>query len=347
MRGTDSARVTRARLARAALAALFGLACVGAARAQGRGADPAESYRVLMQRRMEEARRAVDNTIRRRFEENRDRTRFPSDSRDSGAKPGVVRAVSPEEREALAHNERGLEHFSKGRFEQALQEYEAAARAYPRLAAAHNNMGSAYFALGRYEEAARRFREAARLDPDYAQAHFNLALACIKLGREREANDSLVQAARAYVVNGDEHLSSGRLKEAEESYKGVLQIDPDYAVAHQRLGMVHNAARRFDAAAASFKRALARSPDDASALEGLAEARLGLRDYDAALKAAARAAALRPDSPNAYYLDGLAHASLGRRDAALDDLRKLRQLKAEDAAQLLSDFIDKHAPGRK
>lgn len=332
---------------RALLASLFVLALSCAARAQSPAPDSSQSLNTLMQHRMEMSNRAVDETQKRRFEEGKSDSNFPSDAHKSSAKPGVVRVVSPEEKKALARNERGLEYFAKNDFGRALKEYDEALRLYPALAAAHNNMGSAYFALARYEEAARSFAEAARLDPAYAQAHFNLALALIKLGREREAGESLDAAARAYVAEGDARLEANQLKQAEESYRALLQIDPGYAIAHQRLGLVHNAARRFDQAAAAFKLALQKNPDDAPALEGLAEALLGLRDYPAAADAATRAARLRPDSPNAHYLNGLAHASLGQRDAALSDLARLQQLKADAPAKLLSDFIEKKTPEKK
>jgi tetratricopeptide (TPR) repeat protein len=332
---------------RAALASLFVLATLSAARGQQPASDSSEAYRTLMQHRMEMSNRSVDETQKRRFEEGKSDSRFPSDANKASAKGAVVRAVSPEEQKALARNERGLGYFSKNKFEQAIKEYEEALRLYPSLAAAHNNMGSAYFALARYEDAARCFAEAARVEPAYAQAHFNLALAFIKLGREREANDSLLEASRAYVAEGDAHLEAGRLREAEESFRALLQIDPDYALAFERIGLVYNAANRFGEAAAAFKRALQKTPDDPSALEGLAEAHLGLRDYASAADAAARAARLRPDSVNAHYLSGLAHASLGRRDLALADLSKLQQLKAEVSAKLLSDFIEKKAPDKK
>lgn len=332
---------------RALLASLFVLAVSAGARAQSPAPDSSESYRTLMRHRMEMSNRSVDETQKRRFEEGKSDSTFPSDANRSSAKPGVVRAVSPAEQKALARNERGLEYFSKNDFGRALREYEEALRLYPALAAAHNNMGSTYFALARYEEAARSFAEAARLDPAYAQAHFNLALAFVKLGREREAGEALDAASRAYVAEGDARLEANRLKEAEESYRALLQIDPGYAVAHQRLGLVHNAARRFDEAAAAFKLALDKNPDDAPALEGLAEAHLGRRDYTSASDAAARAARLRPDSPNAHYLSGLAHASLNQREAALSDLLKLQQLKADAPAKLLSDFIEKRSPEKK
>lgn len=326
----------------AALALTFAAASTAHARQSTQ--DSSQSYRTLMQQRMEMSRRAVEETQRRRFEEGKSDTSFPTDGQQSSARPGVVRASSPEEQKALAHNERGLELFSKGKLDGAVKEYKEALRAYPALAAAHNNLGSAHFAAGRFEEAAASFRRAAELDPDYGQAHFNLALTEIKLGREREANDALMAAARAYNARGEAHLRAGRLPEAEEAFRGMLQIDPDYAPALLRLGLVCNAARRFEEGAQTLRRLLARQPANADAHEALAESLFGQRKYEDSAASADRAIKLAPDSPGAHYLAGLARASLLQRDAALSHLAKLRQLNSPDYDQLLSDFIDKKAP---
>lgn len=320
------------------LAALALLCAAPRARAQ---LDSQEAYRTLMQQRMEMTMRAVAEAQRRRFEEGKSDTKFPSDANKAGAGPGVVRAVSPEERNALAHNERGLEHFAKGRIEQAVKEYGEAIRAYPALAAAHNNLGSAHFAAARFEEAAASFRRAAELDPNYGQAYFNLALAQLKLGREREADAALQAAVRAYYTAGDEHFKAGRYKEAEESYRGMLQIDPGYVPALLRLGLVCNTARRFEEATQHLRLAATREPANPYAHEGLAESLYGLNRYEEAAASAERALQLSPDFPAAHYYAGLARASLGQRDAALAHLAKLKQLKADNYAQLLSDFIDK------
>ena len=309
--------------------------------------DSQQAYSSLMQQRMEMSMRAVAEAQRRRFEEGKSDTNFPSDANRAGAKPGVVRAVSPEERKALAHNERGLEHFGKGRVEQAVKEYNEAIRAFPSLAAAHNNLGSAHFAAARFEEAAAAFRRAAEIDPDYGQAFFNLALVHIKLGREREADAALQSAVRAYYTAGDEHYKAGRYGEAEESYRGMLQIDSNYVPALLRLGLVCNTARRFDEAARHLRLAARREPANPYAHGGLAESLYGLNKYDEAAAAAGRALQLSPDFPAAHYYAGLARASSGQRDAALAHLARLRQLKADGYAQLLSDFIDKKSPARQ
>ncbi|HWS86227.1 MAG TPA: tetratricopeptide repeat protein [Pyrinomonadaceae bacterium] len=325
------------------LAALALLACAPRARAQ---LDPGAAYRTLMQQRMEMSVRAVTEAQRRRFEEGKSDTHFPSDANKAGAKPGTVRVVSPEERKALAHNERGLGHFEKGRVEQAVKEYEEALRAFPSLAAAHNNLGSAHFAAARFEEAASAFRRAAELEPNYGQALFNLALAHLKLGREREADAAIQAAVRAYYTAGDEHFRAGRLKEAEESYRGMLQIDPEYVPALLRLGLVANDTRRFEEAAHHLRRAAAREPANPYAHEGLAEALYGLNKFDEAAASADRALKLAPDSAGAHYFAGLARAASGQRDAALNHLARLKELKSDNYAQLLSDFVEKRSPGK-
>ena len=324
--------------------AVVALPCAEA-RAQ-RTMTEAESMRTIMQSRMELSRRSIEETRRKRFEEGKSDTAFPSDAEKGSAKAGVVRAATPAELKALKHNERGLDLFSKGKLEQAVKEYEEALRADPALAAAHNNLGSAHFAAGRFEEAAAAFRRACELDAVYGQAHFNLALAHLKLGREKEAHEALTAALRAYNTAGETHLKAGRLQEAEESFRGMLQIDPDYAPAHLRLGLVYNAARRFDEAATHLQRDTARHPTNSEAHEALAEALFGQNKHQEAATSADRALKLAPDSPDAHYLAGLARASLGQRDAALAHLAKLRQLNSPDYAQHLSDFIDKKSPAK-
>ena len=179
------------------------------------------------------------------------------------------------------------------------------------------------------------------------QAFFNLALAQIKLGHEKEANETLDAALHAYNSAGEAHLKAGRLKEAEEAFRGMLQIDPEYAPALLRLGLVYNAAGRYEEAAQNIRRVAEREPRNAGAHEVFAEALYGLQKYEEAADSAERAIKLSPDSPDAHYLAGIARASLGQRDAALAHLARLGQLKSPNLTQQLSDFINKKAPAKQ
>jgi tetratricopeptide (TPR) repeat protein len=334
--------------ARTSLAALALLWPAAEARAQNRNADPVEGYRILAQRRMELSQRAVSETQRRRFEEGKTNTQFPSDAaRRAGARPGVLRALTPEQQKALAHNEKGLALFGGRKFEQALREYGAALRLDPELAAAHNNSGSALFALGRFQEAADSFGRALKVDPHYGQAHFNLALAHVKLGREQEANASLMGAVRAYLKTGDGLLREGRLEEAAAAYSELLRIDAEYPPARLRLGLVYNADRRFEAALEEFRRVVRAQPDNADAHEGFAEAYFGLRKYAESVAAADRAIALAPKGAGAYYLAGLAHAARGERQQALARHARLVELGSADYAGRLMEVIEGKAGEKK
>lgn len=342
--------LTRTKLSRAIGAFTFMAAAVFAAvfsAPEARAQQPSSSEQLLqlMTHRQEMSSRAVNETIRRRFEDKKTDSAFPSDS-TKATKGGVVSALTPEERKALEHNERGLEFFSKGKLDDAIKEYDEAIRLDPKLAAAHNNLGSVYFAGGRFEEAAAAFRHAGELDADYGQAFFNLALAQIKLGREKEVNEALDASLRAYVSAGEAHLKAGRLKEAEEAFRGMLQIDPEYTPALLRLALVFSAAGRHEEAASNLRRVIEREAGNYLAYQLLAEALYGQQKYEEAAAAAERALKLSPRFPDAHYQAGLARAALGQRDAALTHLARLRQLNAPDLAQQLSEFIDKKAPAK-
>jgi len=292
---------------------LVSLTIIGAAAVFVRAQQPssAQEIQTLMTHRQEMSNRAMEEPSRRRFEEGKSDTKFPSDA-NTNTKGGVVRALTPDQQNALRHNDRGLDLFSQGKLDNAIKEYQEAIRLDAKLAAAHNNLGSAYFAAGRFEEALTAFANACEADPDYGQAFFNLALAHIKLGHEKEANAALDGALHAYKSSGDAHLKAGRLKEAEEAFQGMLQIDPNYAPALTSLATVYNAAGRYDDARTSADRALKQSPNSAEA----------------------------------HYAAGMANASLGKREAALEHLARLQQLNATDLAHKLSEFINEKAPAK-
>ena len=305
----------------------------------------ADQLNQLMQHRREMSNRAVEETKTRRFEEGKSDSIFPSDMM-TARKGGVVRVLTREEQKAIHHNARGLELFSKGKLDAAMKEYEEAIRSDAKLAEAHNNLGTAYFAASRFEEAASAFRRACEHDTEYGQAFFNLALAQIRLGQQKEANDTLNAAMRAYSSAGGAHFSAGRFKEAEEAFRGMLQIDPEYASALLRLGLVFNATGRYEEATQNIRRVIVRQPSNALAHEILAEALYGGKNYQEAVVSAERAIKLSPDSSEAHYLAGLARASLGQREDALAHVARLQQLKSTDLAQQLSDFINKKLPLR-
>ena len=94
----------------------------------------------------------------------------------------------------------------------AVAAYEDGSR---RRAAAHVNRGTLHYARGRFAEAAGDFAQGVRHGLDNAVVHANRGLAFEQLGRSEPSYDALARAAyeRALALNPDHALAAERLGE--------------------------------------------------------------------------------------------------------------------------------------
>lgn len=114
-----------------------------------------------------------------------------SQLQDAGAVAAApVPPATPEE-EARRRGDRGMALYREKRYEEALAEFQAAAKLDPKDAQATNNVGFVYFRKGEYAEAVKWLEKTLELDPRRAVAFLNLGDAYDKLGRKPDA-------ARAY-----------------------------------------------------------------------------------------------------------------------------------------------------
>lgn len=68
--------------------------------------------------------------------------------------------------DAAQLNLQGIDHYQRGRWEEALALFRGAIRSNPQFPEAHFNAALTLHQLGRHEEAAEEFRRAGELDPD-------------------------------------------------------------------------------------------------------------------------------------------------------------------------------------
>jgi tetratricopeptide (TPR) repeat protein len=68
---------------------------------------------------------------------------------------------------------------------------------------------------------------------------------------------------------GNAYYESGKWKEAIESYKQAIRIDPDFAEAHHDLGVAYGELGKHEEAIKSFKQAIRIDPDYAEAHRNL------------------------------------------------------------------------------
>lgn len=147
---------------------------------------------------------------------------------------------------ARPHNNYGNMLYSEGRYEEALQEYLAAARLDPYYAEPRYNTANVYESMGRLSEAIAEYQAAISIYPAYAEAYYNLGLVCVKLER-------LDEAAQAFALSAKYH--------------------PCSAQAHNNLGVILARQGRLDLAASEFSKALVCEPQNDQAQRNLDQVR--------------------------------------------------------------------------
>lgn len=90
---------------------------------------------------------------------------------------------SSQELKAIFFTNRGISKANRGRYEEAIRDYDEAIRLDPKSVLACYDRGHCKEKLGRNEEAVRDYETALRMDPNFAIAKNDLALLKGKLGR--------------------------------------------------------------------------------------------------------------------------------------------------------------------
>ena len=110
-------------------------------------------------------------------------------------------------------------------------------------AGTHDNRGVLLDLMGRTQQAADDFNASIALDPSLGDPYVNLGAMLIKKGQHEEALSQInkgIDLGMAYPHIGyyDRAVAEqmlGRFKEAYYDYKKVLEIDPNFAMASERL----------------------------------------------------------------------------------------------------------------
>jgi peptidoglycan/xylan/chitin deacetylase (PgdA/CDA1 family)/tetratricopeptide (TPR) repeat protein len=109
-------------------------------------------------------------------------------ARSQQAKASSTPPPPPKAREtAASHLNKGDSLFKEKRYQEALNEFLAAAKLDPKSALAANNVGWVYFKLGNTDEAIRWTEKAKTIDPSRSVAYVNLADLYYQLNRMEEA----------------------------------------------------------------------------------------------------------------------------------------------------------------
>jgi tetratricopeptide (TPR) repeat protein/phosphohistidine swiveling domain-containing protein len=171
-----------------------------------------------------------------------------------------------------------------------------------------------------------------------AEYWFYLGLAYGDLGMYKDAIESYKQAIRINPDSGEAHFNlgaiyskSGMYKEGIEAYKQAIRINPDFAEAHYNLGNAYFKSGMFMDAIVFFIQAIRIKPDyaDAHYNLGLTYDKLGM--YKEAIEAHKQAIRINPDFEMAHNNLGVAYAKSGMYKEAIEAYKQAIRIKPDYA----------------
>ncbi len=165
-------------------------------------------------------------------------------SKDDGKTKAAEKKTDAEMRALFSA---GLAALKANNFEEALQQFTAAAEKDPAQPGVFQNLGLAFAKVKKYEESAAAYRKAIELKPDDAGLHAELASALADAGKFDESMTPLQEAARlnpsvgaqGYYNLGVVLMNRGKSKEAVEAFSSAVRFDANYAKPYFQLGVAY------------------------------------------------------------------------------------------------------------
>ena len=239
----------------------------------------------------------------------------------------------------LAHNNLGAAFATKGRFDEAIENFRKAIQINPNFSEAQYNLGNALAAKGRFDEAIENYYKAIQINPNYCEALNNLGIALADKGRFDEAIENYRKAiqinpnfSKALNNLGGTLLHQGRIDEAIENFRKTIQINPNFSEALDNLGVALATKGRFDEAIENYRKAIQINPNFSDALNNLAWVLAAspddeLRNGAEAVRLAERACELTHNGePSFIGTLAAAYAECGRFPEAVTTAEKAEQI---------------------
>ena len=193
------------------------------------------------------------------------------------------------------------------------------------------------------KKALEYFRHALNLDPLYAPAYAGLADCYIMLSEygllaseisNRNGKAAALKALELDKSLGEAHASLGLitmlydwdLAAAEKEFKRAIELNPNYATAHQWYAVHLAVSERFDEAFAQIRQAQELEPLSPIIAANVARIHYFARQYDEVLKCCRTILETEPTFGVAYKIMGLAYEQKGMYEEALSALQQAKDL---------------------
>src|SRR4030043_830348 len=265
------------------------------------------------------------------------------------------RAIEKDPRYALAYAGLADSYALMGRYSylSPLDAYPKGVQAAEKALEIDKTLGEAHNSLAfikRYYDfdwaaSEREFKLALEFSPNYATAHHWYALQLSMLGRHAEAMAEIRRAVELdplsliIKTNVAWVLYFARdYDRAIEIFKETLELDPNYALAHERLGQTYLEKGMFAEAIAELEKAVNFSPGNTEILAALGHALAVSGKREEATKILARLNEISRDSYVSAYDKATISLGLGEDDKALEYLEKAKEERAGYVSIIKADL---------
>ena len=172
--------------------------------------------------------------------------------------------------QARAAYDRALSYLNDRQPAGALASLQEAININPTSPLYRDTLGVVLLELGRPDMALEHFKKAVELNPMYADAHFHMGTALAESRRWDEAVVSYRKALELPTLTIPESANQNlglalyhlkQYREAEQTLRFAISLDPKMQTAYYNLGLVFIAENRKDEAKAAFRQARQLGPD--------------------------------------------------------------------------------------
>lgn len=175
-------------------------------------------------------------------------------------------------KKARSYCERGNAYRDKGRFVEAIADFNKAIEMDPRFANAYNNRGVLCVNIGKPYDAIADFNRAIKIDPNPYFSYYNRGNAYKELNRLDVAISDYTKAiqikhdfALAFHNRGSAYYDQGRLDEAISDYSQAVRIEPNLSLSYLNRGNAYKEQGKLDSAISDYTRAIQIEPKLAGA----------------------------------------------------------------------------------
>ena len=235
---------------------------------------------------------------------------------------------------SIKTNNKGVEHFLNKDFERAEEEYKKALQANSKNTTALNNLGLIYHQKGEYEKAAENFKKAIALN-EKDTYYLNLANALVFLKKYKEAEESYKKCLRINPQNEIAKMSMARFFEAlkQPQRATVLWEDLANSTAHDyyKLELAKNyIAIGWFENALSMLHHLNSKNENAKLLCYIGVCEFNLKNYGLAENALKNSLALEPDDYKTRHYLAINYLSKGDYQKSIKEFDFLIKMNPDD-----------------